>query len=209
MKSYDDMQRFKDKAQIKDIDFRDMSGQVLQSETVVWPIMKQLLRNQAGDDTLFAAQPVSIAQPVPVSQHALSAATSSSAVPRHAVPLSGVNANPSGSHQHSLFNAVAASLPTAEAAPVPMPQSAVLAPSSALTPPSAPTLQPANQTIDAVPPDAVRSHSLRFAAASEADVASDAGRFRQLFSHHRHDEIHSGSKTMLLKPLLEKIALCR
>ncbi|MBI0509106.1 cellulose biosynthesis protein BcsO, partial [Dickeya dianthicola] len=59
-------------------------------------------------------------------------------------------------------------------------------------------------------PAAVSPHPLVSASAvSEASTASDAGRFRQLFSHRRHDEIHSVSKTMLLKPLLEKIALCR
>jgi len=195
MKSYDDMQRFKDKAQIKDINFMDMSGQVLQSETVVWPIMKQLLRNQTGDDTLSGAQPVSIAQPVPVSQHVLSAPAS----PRRVTPSSSlnVNADPSGGNQHSLFNAIAASLPSAESVSAPAPQ-----------PVSQP--QPAALTIETVPPATVRPHPLASApAVSEASAASEAGRFRQLFSRHHHDEIHSVSKTMLLKPLLEKIALCR
>ncbi|WPD74241.1 cellulose biosynthesis protein BcsO [Dickeya fangzhongdai] len=196
MKSYDDMQRFKDKAQIKDINFRDMSGQVLQSETVVWPIMKQLLRNQADDDTLSAAQPVSIAQPVPVSQHVLSApASPSSSSSRRVAPSFGLNADPSGGNQHSLFNAIAASLPIAEAVSAPLSQSAP---------------QPAALAMETVQSEAARPHPLASApAVSEANVASDAGRFRQLFSHHRHDEIHSVSKTMLLKPLLEKIALCR
>ncbi|MFB1116792.1 cellulose biosynthesis protein BcsO [Dickeya dadantii] len=201
MKSYDDMQRFKDKAQIKDINFMDMSGQVLQSETVVWPIMKQLLRNQTGDDTLSGAQPVSIAQPVPVSQHVLSAPAS----PRRVTPSSSlnVNADPSGGNQHSLFNAIAASLPSAESVSAPAPQ-----PIAPPTPVSQP--QPATPTIETVPPATVRPHPLASApAVSEASAASEAGRFRQLFSRHHHDEIHSVSKTMLLKPLLEKIALCR
>lgn len=199
MKSYDDMQRFKDKAQIKDINFMDMSGQVLQSETVVWPIMKQLLRNQTGDDTLSGAQPVSIAQPVPVSQHVLSAPAS----PRRVTPSSSlnVNADPSGGNQHSLFNAIAASLPSAESAPAPQP----IAPPTPVSQP-----QPAAPTIETVPPATVHPHPLASApAVSEASAASEAGRFRQLFSRHHHDEIHSVSKTMLLKPLLEKIALCR
>ncbi|WP_049853791.1 cellulose biosynthesis protein BcsO [Dickeya fangzhongdai] len=199
MKSYDDMQRFKDKAQIKDINFRDMSGQVLQSETVVWPIMKQLLRNQTGDDdTLSGAQPVSIAQPVPVSQHVLSAPAASSSSSRRVAPPSSLSAAPSGGNQHSLFNAIAASLPPAEAVSVPVPQ------------PAAPVPQAAVLAMETAQPEAARRHLLASApAVSEASVASDAGRFRQLFSSHRHDEIHSVSKTMLLKPLLEKIALCR
>ncbi|WKV49175.1 MULTISPECIES: cellulose biosynthesis protein BcsO [Dickeya] len=200
MKSYDDMQRFKDKAQIKDINFRDMSGQVLQSETVVWPIMKQLLRNQAGDDTLSAAQPVSIAQPVPVSQHVLSAPTPSSSSSRRVTLSSGLNPDLSGGNQHALFNAIAASLPPAEVVSAPVPQPEVPAPAP----------QPAALAMETAPPEAARPQPLAFVSpVSEAKVTSDAGRFRQLFSHHRHDEIHSVSKTMLLKPLLEKIALCR
>ncbi|MCA7000876.1 cellulose biosynthesis protein BcsO [Dickeya solani] len=203
MKSYDDMQRFKDKAQIKDINFKDMSGQVLQSETVVWPIMKQLLRNQTGDDTLSGAQPVSITQPVPVSQHVLSAPESPSSPSRRVMPSSGLNADPFGGNQHSLFNAIAASLPPADTVSAPVPQ-----PVAPPTPVSQP--QPAALTMETVPPATARPHLLASApAVSEASAASEAGRFRQLFSRHHHDEIHSVSKTMLLKPLLEKIALCR
>ncbi|ANE75331.1 cellulose biosynthesis protein BcsO [Dickeya solani] len=193
MKSYDDMQRFKDKAQIKDINFKDMSGQVLQSETVVWPIMKQLLRNQTGDDTLSGAQPVSITQPVPVSQHVLSAPESPSSPSRRVMPSSGLNVDPSEGNQHSLFNAIAASLPPAETVSAPVPQ------------PVAPAPQPAALMVETARPHLLASAP----AVSETNVASDAGRFRQLFGCHRHDEIHSVSKTMLLKPLLEKIALCR
>ncbi|MBI0487580.1 cellulose biosynthesis protein BcsO [Dickeya dianthicola] len=200
MKSYDDMQRFKDKAQIKDINFRDMSGQVLQSETVVWPIMKQLLRNQTGDDTLSGAQPVSIAQPVPASQHALSAPALPSSSSRRVTPSSSLHADPSGSNQHVLFNAIAASLPPAEAVSAPVPHPAAPTPAP----------QPVILAMETAQPAAVSPHPLVSASAvSEASTASDAGRFRQLFSHRRHDEIHSVSKTMLLKPLLEKIALCR
>ncbi|QWT42638.1 cellulose biosynthesis protein BcsO [Dickeya dadantii] len=205
MKSYDDMQRFKDKAQIKDINFRDMSGQVLQSETVVWPIMKQLLRNQTGDDTLSGAQPVSIAQPVPVSQHVLSAPASPSSSPRRVTPSSSlnVNADPSGGNQHSLFNAIAASLPSAEAVSVPTPQP--IAPPASV---SQPQPQPATLAMETVPPETARPLASA-PAVSETSAASEAGRFRPLFSRHHHDEIHSVSKTMSLKPLLEKIALCR
>ncbi|KGT96974.1 cellulose biosynthesis protein BcsO, partial [Dickeya fangzhongdai] len=157
MKSYDDMQRFKDKAQIKDINFRDMSGQVLQSETVVWPIMKQLLRNQADDDTLSAAQPVSIAQPVPVSQHVLSAPASPSSSSRRVTPSSGLNPDLSGGNQHSLFNAIAASLPTAEAVSAPLSQSAP---------------QPAALAMETVQSEAARPRPLASApAVSEANVA--------------------------------------
>ncbi|QDX28478.1 cellulose biosynthesis protein BcsO [Dickeya poaceiphila] len=199
MNSYDDMQRFKDKAQIKDINFRDMSGQVLQSDTVVWPIIKQLLRNQAGEDSLSAAQPVSIAQPVPASLDALSEPVVS---PSHRVmPSAAVISGSSGDNRYSLFNAIAASPPPVQVAPVPVSVAQQVAPQR-------------EETISSETP---RPHPLAHTPApaastpvmSEAPLASEAGRFRQLFSRHRHDETHSVSKTMLLKPLLEKIALCR
>ncbi|MEI7064244.1 cellulose biosynthesis protein BcsO [Dickeya chrysanthemi] len=192
MNSYDDMQRFKDKAQIKDMNFRDMSGQVLQSDTVVWPIMKQLLRNQASDDSLSGAQPVSIAQPVPANLHDLSAPVPSAS--RRVTPTSALASGSSEDTPPALFNAVAASLPPVEAVPAPVPVAAA--------------------AID-VAPEAARPHPLASAPAASApvmggaQVAPEAGWFRQLFTRHRPDEIHSAPKTMLLKPLLEKIALCR
>ncbi|WP_226053025.1 cellulose biosynthesis protein BcsO [Dickeya chrysanthemi] len=185
MNSYDDMQRFKDKAQIKDMNFRDMSGQVLQSDTVVWPIMKQLLRNQASDDSLSGAQPVSIAQPVPANLHDLSAPVPSAS--RRVTPTSALVSGSSEDTPPALFNAVAASLPPVEAVPAPV----------------------AAAAID-VAPEAARPHPLASAPVmGGTQVASEAGRFRQLFTRHRPDEIHSAPKSMLLKPLLEKIALCR
>ncbi|WP_027713546.1 cellulose biosynthesis protein BcsO [Dickeya chrysanthemi] len=201
MNSYDDMQRFKDKAQINDINFRDMSGQVLQSDTVVWPIMKQLLRNQASDDSLSGAQPVSIAQPVAANLHALSASAPSAS--RRVTPTSALVSGSSEDTPLALFNAVAASLPPAEAAPVPAP-----------APSPAPAAVPEAAAID-VAPEAVRPHPPASVPAASApvmggaQVVPEAGRFRQLFTRHHPDEIHSAPKTMLLKPLLERIALCR
>ncbi|QYM92880.1 cellulose biosynthesis protein BcsO [Dickeya zeae] len=212
MNSYDDMQRFKDKAQIKDINFRDMSGQVMQSDTVVWPIMKQLLRNQADDDSLSGAQTVDMAQPVPASLHALSATAPTS--PRHVAPPSILVPDAPGDDSPSLLNAVAASLPPAGVAPAPQSQTQL---QPQLQPPIQPqSPQPAIAASHAVlQPEAVRPHPLSSASilsvpvTNDVSMATDTGRFRQLFNVQRHDETHSVSKTMLLKPLLEKIALCR
>ncbi|TYL41086.1 cellulose biosynthesis protein BcsO [Dickeya sp. ws52] len=191
MNSYDDMQRFKDKAQINDINFRDMSGQVLQSDTVVWPIMKQLLRNQASDDSLSGAQSVSIAQPVAANLHALSAPAPSAS--RRVTPTSALVSGSSEDTPLALFNAVAASLPPVEAAPAP-----------------APAAVPVAAAASDVAPEAARPHPLASAPViGGAQVVPEAGRFRQLFTRHHPDEIHSAPKTMLLKPLLERIALCR
>ncbi|GAB7259462.1 cellulose biosynthesis protein BcsO [Dickeya ananatis] len=204
MNSYDDMQRFKDKAQIKDINFRDMSGQVLQSDTVVWPIMKQLLRNQADDDSLSGAQAVGVAQPVPANLHALSATVPTS--PRRVVPPSPLVPDTPVDDSRSLLSAVAASLPPAGVAPAPQIQ-----PLSPMQP-QQPVVTGSNAVLQ---PEAVRPHPLSPApmlsvpVTDDASMAIDTGRFRQLFNVQRHDETHSGSKTMLLKPLLEKIALCR
>jgi hypothetical protein len=205
MNSYDDMQRFKDKAQIKDINFRDMSGQVMQSDAVVWPIMKQLLRNQADDDSLSGAQTVDMAQPVPANLHALSATAPTS--PRRVAPPSLLVPDAPGDDSPSLLSAVAASLPPAGVAPAPQLQ-------TQSQPPIQP--QPAIAGSHAVlQPEAVRPHPLSSASVlsvpvtNDASMATDTGRFRQLFNVQRHDETHAASKTMLLKPLLEKIALCR
>ncbi|MEM0673298.1 cellulose biosynthesis protein BcsO [Dickeya oryzae] len=204
MNSYDDMQRFKDKAQIKDINFRDMSGQVLQSDTVVWPIMKQLLRNQADDDSLSGAQAVGVAQPVPANLHALSATVPTS--PRRVVPPSPLVPDAPVDDSRSLLSAVAASLPPAGVAPAPQIQ-----PLSPMQP-QQPVVTGSNAVLQH---EAVRPHPLSPApmlsvpVTDDASMATDTGRFRQLFNVQRHDETHSGSKTMLLKPLLEKIALCR
>ncbi|ACZ78889.1 cellulose biosynthesis protein BcsO [Dickeya parazeae] len=208
MNSYDDMQRFKDKAQIKDINFRDMSGQVMQSDTVVWPIMKQLLRNQADDDSLSGAQTVDMAQPVPANLHAMSATAPTS--PRRVAPPSPLVPDTPVDDSRSLLSAVAASLPPAGVAPAPQSQTQPQ-PQIQPQPP-----QPASAGSNAVlQPEAVRPHPLSSASmlsvpvTNDASMATDTGRFRQLFNVQRHDETHSVSKTMLLKPLLEKIALCR
>lgn len=210
MNSYDDMQRFKDKAQIKDINFRDMSGQVMQSDTVVWPIMKQLLRNQADDDSLSGAQTVDMAQPVPANLHAMSATAPTS--PRRVAPPSPLVPDTPVDDSRSLLSAVAASLPPAGVAPAPQSQTQ---PQPQIQPQPQPP-QPASAGSNAVlQPEAVRPHPLSSASmlsvpvTNDASMATDTGRFRQLFNVQRHDETHSVSKTMLLKPLLEKIALCR
>ncbi|WP_264183321.1 cellulose biosynthesis protein BcsO [Dickeya zeae] len=202
------MQRFKDKAQIKDINFRDMSGQVMQSDTVVWPIMKQLLRNQADDDSLSGAQTVDMAQPVPANLHAMSATAPTS--PRRVAPPSPLVPDTPVDDSRSLLSAVAASLPPAGVAPAPQSQTQPQ-PQIQPQPP-----QPASAGSNAVlQPEAVRPHPLSSASmlsvpvTNDASMATDTGRFRQLFNVQRHDETHSVSKTMLLKPLLEKIALCR
>ncbi|AJC68177.1 cellulose biosynthesis protein BcsO [Dickeya zeae] len=213
MNSYDDMQRFKDKAQIKDINFRDMSGQVLQSDTVVWPIMKQLLRNQADDDSLSGAQAVGVAQPVPANLHALSATAPTS--PRRVAPPSPLVPDTPVDDSRSLLSAVAASLPPAGVAPAPHVQPLPPIPPQPQPQPQQPPQPVVTGSNAVLQPEAVRPRPLSPApmlsvpVTNDASMATDTGRFRQLFNVQRHDETHSGSKTMLLKPLLEKIALCR
>lgn len=203
MNSYDDMQRFRDKAQIKDIDFRDMSSQMLQSDAVAWPLMKQLLRNPAEDNSLSGTQLTGVAQPVPVSaslfnEPAAAAPHLPRLTPKTAVP----DAAP------SLLSAVAASLPPVVATkPVAPVQPSLPQPVSAPAEPVAEvTLLHKEQWQTPAAPLAVRPAA--FAAA--AGEAAENGRFRALFSSRSQpDNTPSLSKTMLLKPLLEKIALCR
>lgn len=65
MKSYDDLQRFKEKTQTDHIEFKDMSEQSLNSDTTNWAIIKQLLNDDAGS-VLEKSQRIDVAAPQPI-----------------------------------------------------------------------------------------------------------------------------------------------
>ncbi|MGM3173793.1 cellulose biosynthesis protein BcsO [Dickeya lacustris] len=233
MNSYDDMQRFRDKAQIKDIDFRDMSSQMLQSDTVAWPLMKQLLRNPAEDDALSGVHATGVAQPAPINPSLFNEPTATPATARLAPKAASPDATP------ALLSAVAASLAPPAVASAIAAQSIAMQPIAtrsiteqlltaqspvaqavqpiALVPPQAPLSAPVEplaevRTLQNAPRQAFAAATpVRPAAfAAAASAQPDNSRFRALFSSRSQpDNTPSLSKTMLLKPLLEKIALCR
>ncbi|WP_338492749.1 cellulose biosynthesis protein BcsO [Erwinia aphidicola] len=71
MKSYDDLQRFKEKTQTNHIEFKDMSEQAINSDSTNWAIIKQLLNEGAGS-VLDNRQRIDLAAPQPIDSAAFS-----------------------------------------------------------------------------------------------------------------------------------------
>lgn len=198
MKNYDDLQRFKEKTQTQDINFRDMSGQSLENDQQRWAIIQQLSEEKNHDDVLETGQRIDRAQPQPVKSDAftapvvaqlLSARTVSTgsllldsvaASPKPVTPLPSLRAQAAVQTTPatgSLLQQISATaVPSRPAAPAPVAQPA---PAAALPPVSMPTPPPAAP-----------------------------GRFGGLFRTRPAEPVML-SKETLLKPLLEKIALCR
>jgi len=65
MKSYDDLQRFKEKTQTNHIEFKDMSEQTKNSDGANWAIIKQLM-NEGAEAALGNGQLTDIAAPQPI-----------------------------------------------------------------------------------------------------------------------------------------------
>lgn len=117
MKSYDDLQRFKEKTQTNHIEFKDMSEQVLDSTTTNWAVIKQLLNVGAGS-VLDNSQRIDRAAPQPV--HPAAFTPSSAEIVPVTSPLSVqsfVPATPGDSDRvgASLLDSISASLPAADA----------------------------------------------------------------------------------------------
>ena len=136
MKSYDDLQRFKEKTQTDHIEFKDMSEQSLNSDTTNWAIIKQLLNDDAGS-VLEKSQRIDVAAPQPIdpSSFAPPAAPVAAAPAKPAVQSFATTTAASGS---SLLDSISSSLKsatTAAAAPVATaPASAAHAQHPGLTP---------------------------------------------------------------------------
>ncbi|RAU31126.1 cellulose biosynthesis protein BcsO [Pantoea sp. RIT413] len=177
MKNYDDLQRFKEKTQTLDIDFKDMSGQAQSADHHQWAILRQLSTDDAPE--LGQGQRIDLPQPQPAGPEAFAAP---------AIPAAPRAPAEEGA---SLLSSLAATAPVREAAPG----------SSALFPP--PLSEPVVTRPAAPQPPA---SAVPAAAAPVAPPAS--ARFSTLF-RSRPAEPAALSKETLLKPLLEKIALCR
>lgn len=120
MKSYDDLQRFKEKTQTNHIEFKDMSEQALDSTTTNWAVIKQLLNEGAGS-VLDNSQRIDRAAPQPVDPAAFTPSTPSSAenvpVTTQLPVQSFVPAKPGASDRvgASLLDSISASLQPAAA----------------------------------------------------------------------------------------------
>jgi len=209
MKNYDDLQRFKEKTQTLDIDFKDMSGQAQSADHHQWAILRQLSTDDAPE--LGQGQRIDLPQPQPAGPEAF-AAPAMPAAPR--APAE---------HRTSVLSQTA-SAPASEAAPgssglFPPPSPQKRAPAAmpaavhverqhagSLFPPPPPLPEPVvTRPAAPLPP----ASAVPAAAAAPAPVTPSASaRFSTLF-RSRPVEPAVLSKETPLKPLLEKIALCR
>lgn len=131
MKSYDDLQRFKEKTQTNHIEFKDMSEQSLHSDSSNWAIIKQLL-SDGTDPVLDKSQRIDVVAPQPIDPSVL-LAPSVAAEPARPLPSA-----PAPEHVPSvgasLFDSISSSLK-----PVTQPEAAVSATPQPEVPPVAPT----------------------------------------------------------------------
>ncbi|XXN63416.1 cellulose biosynthesis protein BcsO [Enterobacter ludwigii] len=215
MKNYDDLQRFKEKTQTLDIAFKDMSGQSQEADHSQWALLRQLTTDQEPD--LGSGQRIDMLQPHPISGDEFSAPPE----PAQAAPAS----TSRGSILDSLSTAAAAPpasssslFPPAKSASSAMP----LAPkatrverqaATSLFPPAKPAAVPIEQPATVATPAPIAPAPApipTFAAPVEPAhaAASAPSRFGALF-RSRPAEPANLAKETPLKPLLEKIALCR
>ncbi|KGT95077.1 hypothetical protein NG99_05430 [Erwinia typographi] len=122
MKSYDDLQRFKEKTQTNHIDFKDMSEQTKNSDSANWAIIKQLM-NEGAETGLGNGQSIDVPAPQPIAEDTFIAPAAPVARPQPAVQSHSVAAfvaKPAATQiGASLLDSISASLkPTPAADPL-------------------------------------------------------------------------------------------
>ncbi|MFW0701108.1 cellulose biosynthesis protein BcsO [Pantoea sp. R13S299] len=191
--NYDDLQRFKEKTQTLDIDFKDMSGQTQEAaEHSKWALIRQLAKEE--QQTPFGSgQRIDLPQPQPLRGDEFTAPPPETP-PRPAT----LSVQPGMAARTSILDSLSGSnLPAAS--------TTERGPASLFPPP------PPRQKV-AEPVAVLRAEPIRTATVSElqpvitpAAPHSEPERFGALF---RSRDVTLPKET-LLKPLLEKIALCR
>lgn len=226
MKNYDDLQRFKEKTQTLDIAFKDMSGQAQEADQSQWAIIRQLVADE-DQETLGGGQRIDLPQPQPIRGNEFDAP-----------PLQPQVAPVASTVRGSILDSLAATPVVGEAPaavsslfpPAPPASSPSVTPAApkathverqattSLFPPPPPT--PVEVPVAAEPvvapapvavvptqtftPPAVPAQPI----AAPAQPAAAPSRFGALFRSRPAAPV-TLSKETLLKPLLEKIALCR
>jgi len=192
--NYDDLQRFKEKTQTLDIDFKDMSGQTQEAaEHSKWALIRQLAKEE--HQTPFGGgERIDLPQPQPLRGDEFTAPP-----PGAPARYTALTAQPAMAARTSILDSLSGSN-------LPATSTTARGPSSLFPPP--PPLQKAAVAEPATP---LRAEPVRPAAVAELQLVvaptathSEPGRFGALF---RSREINLPKET-LLKPLLEKIALC-
>ncbi|MDU1574752.1 MAG: cellulose biosynthesis protein BcsO [Pantoea sp.] len=194
MKNYDDLQRFKEKTQTLDIAFKDMSGQLQEpAENSQWALIRQLA-NEDASTPFSGSQRIDLPQPQPLRGDEFRAPAASPLMRQPA-------ALPPGGARSRILDSLtdrapAAATPRSSLFPAPPEDAAP----PAVAPVSASPVPPVSVPVASVSTPPVQAFSL--------PAAAPARRFSGLF-RARHSEPVSLPKETLLKPLLEKIALCR
>ena len=129
MKSYDDLQRFKEKTLTNHIEFKDMSEQTRNADNTNWAIIRQLM-NEGAEPALGNGQRTDIAAPQPAaadlfSQPAVVKTPVKASAPLPASVAAFVAAKPAA-HSGSLLESISASLKPAAQPVAPSPQEAAL-----------------------------------------------------------------------------------
>ncbi|MDJ0475816.1 MULTISPECIES: cellulose biosynthesis protein BcsO [Pantoea] len=192
--NYDDLQRFKEKTQTLDIDFKDMSGQTQEAaEHSKWALIRQLAKEEQ-QAPLGSGQRIDLPQPQPLRGDEFTAPP-----PDAPARPATLNVQPAMAARTSILDSLSGSSLTATSA-------AERGPSSLFPLPPPPRPQVAE------PVAALRAEPvLRAPVADRQPVISPSAphsepeRFGALF---RSRDVTLPKET-LLKPLLEKIALCR
>ena len=220
MKNYDDLQRFKEKTQTLDIAFKDMSGQSQEADQSQWALLRQLATDDEPE--LGSGQRIDLPQPQPIRGDEFTAPPEQ--VP--AAPMANTLAASSG--RGSILDSLAAAAPTASApassstlfppaqptktAPFVAPKAThVERQASTLFPPAKPAAAPAAPAVQlakAETPAAAIYAPPPASAEPVRQTTAAPSRFGALF-RSRPAEPANLAKETPLKPLLEKIALCR
>jgi len=192
MKNYDDLQRFKEKTKTLDIAFQDMSGQSQEAaEKSKWSLIRQL----ASDDQQMpfsGGQRIDLPQPQPIQGDEFSLDMGS------ALTQSAQVSTPASASSRSLINSLSASEPLPDVTEPASHASSSLFPTSSATPQAGVAVQKTHAPVTA--PDTAPSIPAR--------PEAENGRFSDLF-RACNSASENLPKETLLKPLLEKIALCR
>lgn len=218
MKSYDDLQRFKEKTQTKNIDIKDMSEQLFNAESTHWPLIKQLLKEDAGS-VLDSSPRIEAPQAVAPSAFTAPPGSEKTRKPISSRPFTAAAPGASDKVGATLLDSIAASLPSAEASSLAVPPAVDVnedAPAAWPAAVSGLTLLQQLGTVQSSAPAADHTTTPSAPAAVPAGAVRPeitAARITpggsQLFRSTAAPASGALSKDILLSPLLEKIASCR
>ncbi|CCG89064.1 cellulose biosynthesis protein BcsO [Erwinia piriflorinigrans] len=198
MKSYDDLHRFKEKIKAKNIDFKDMSEQLFHANDTRWVVIKQLM-NENADSEWHIGQRIGV--PQAVGPDAFMA------------PKRDKKTAMAGSNSPTAAKITGASLLDSIAVSMPPPETTSAVARTETLPPVAQKATVSNLTLlkqlESVPLSHPVSAMPAAATGAEMPATQIKPAYRQLFRSPAASASDAMAKETLLKPLLEKIALCR